>query len=82
MQLSLRGIGPWLVTLYLTELGGRDQGNGCVTGEGWRATIEKGEPVTVGSIHLGVTQVAIEGDPAIVDVIMAAFQKKAMRAGG
>lgn len=82
MKLELRGIGPLVVSLYLRELGGRDIKPGWLEGNGWQAHVHQGQPVYVGSIRLGVTEVEFSGDEEAVERVRAAFEKKVIRAGG
>jgi hypothetical protein len=82
MRLSLRGIGPSVATAYLVDLGGRVLDPGKIAGAGWDASVKAGEPVSVGSIRLGVTEVELSGEPAVLDCLREAFEKKVLRAGG
>lgn len=82
MQLTLRGIGVPIVTLYLTELGGAETAPGLIEGPGWRARVWAGEPIRLHALRLGVTEVAFSGEPAAVEQVIAQFQRKAIRAGG
>gem|GEM_PF-1223262 len=82
VHLSLRGIGAWLVTEYLKELGGQEMEPGLIAGAGWQASVTVGQPVYVGSIRLGVTEVAFSGEKAAVEAVRVGFEKKALRAGG
>ena len=82
VRLSLRGIGAWLVTAYLTELGGQEMEPGLVVGDGWQVRVAAGEPVNIGAIRLGVTGVEFSGPAAAIAAARAAFEKKALRAGG
>jgi hypothetical protein len=82
MRLSLRGIGPGVISAYLVDLGGRKQEAGKIVGDGWEARVTAGEPVSVGALRLGVTEVELNGDPATLTDLHEAFQKKVLRAGG
>jgi hypothetical protein len=82
MRLTLRGIGVPIVILYLTELGGAETAPGLIAGPGWQARVWAGEPVRLHALRLGVTEVAFSGEPAAVEQVIAALQKKAIRAGG
>jgi hypothetical protein len=82
MRLSLRGIGPRVVTVYLMDLGGREQETGKLVGDGWEASVTAGEPVSLGVLRLGVTEVELSGDPAALAGLREAFEKKVLRAGG
>ncbi|MEJ5198809.1 MAG: hypothetical protein WHX53_07785 [Anaerolineae bacterium] len=82
MRLSLHGIGIPIVTLYLTELGGRETEPGLIVGPSWQARVWAGEPVQLSALRLGVTEIEFSGEPAAVEQIVMGFQKKAIRAGG
>lgn len=82
MLLSMRGVGPGVLTAYLLEMGGREAGPGQIVGNGWEAHLAAGEPVCVGAIRLGVTDVQFVGDEATLEVLRREFEKKTMRAGG
>jgi len=81
-RLSLRGMGVWLVIHYLVELGGREVEPGLVTGAGWQAQVWEGEPFRLRAIRLGVSEVEFSGEVEAVQQVQAAFEKKALRAGG
>jgi hypothetical protein len=82
MRLALRGVGPGVISTYLVDLGGREQAPGEIAGDGWEARINVAEPVSVGSLRLGVTEVEFSGDPARLAGLREAFEKKVLRAGG
>jgi hypothetical protein len=82
MQLSLRGIGPGVVCAYLVDLGGRVVAPGKIAGAGWDASVTAGDSVGVGAIRLGVTEVQLAGEPAVLAGLQEAFEKKVLRAGG
>lgn len=82
MRLSLRGIGPAIVSLYLTELGGVEVEPGLVIGQGWQSQVWQGEPFQLGAVRVGVTELEFSGDPATVEQVVTDFKKKAIRAGG
>ncbi|MDQ1301312.1 MAG: hypothetical protein QG637_1233 [Chloroflexota bacterium] len=85
LRYSLNGIGPWLVIIYLTEIGGVAAEPGVIVGDGWRAHVWAGAPFRLGALTLGVTEVALSGTAAgrqAVSSAAAAFEKKVLRAGG
>lgn len=82
MKLSLRGIGPRVVTAYLLELGGNQLEGGEVAGPGWRARVSACQPFQIGALRVGVTEVHFSGDPEAVTRIMARLQEKTLRVGG
>jgi len=67
---------------YLIELGGKMIGEVCISGEGWSATFREGEPFTVGKLKLNTLHVFIEGDIAVLNRLLSAFDLKMLRAGG
>lgn len=85
LRYTLNGIGPWLVIIYLTEIGGVEEEPGVIVGDGWRAHVWAGAPFRLGALTLGVTEVALSGTDArrqAVSSAAAAFEKKVLRAGG
>jgi len=82
MGLSLRGIGPGIVSAYLVDLGGRELEPGKIAGDGWEANVTAGDPVSVGAIRLGVTEVEFSGESAALAHLREAFEMKVLRAGG
>lgn len=83
---TFRGISGRLARHYLENLGGDADGGdadgGDVTGEDWRASVSA-ETVGVGpTLELTEVTVTFEGDPDRLDDLIAAFSRKAMRAGG
>lgn len=82
MQLSLRGIGVPIIVAYLVDLGGVESEPGLIWGPGWCARVWAAEPVQIHALRLGVTEIVFSGEPAAVERVMAALQKKALRGGG
>jgi hypothetical protein len=82
MRLSLRGIGPAVISAYLVDLGGREKEPGTIAGDGWEASVTTGEPVAVGAIRLGVTDVEFSGEALALAQLRETFEKKVLRAGG
>jgi hypothetical protein len=82
MRVSLRGIGPGVVSGYLVDLGGRELEPGKIAGADWDARVAAGDPVSVGVIRLGVTEVELSGNPETLARLREAFEKKVLRAGG
>lgn len=81
-HLSLRGIGVHIVQMYLGDLGGREVAPDLVAGAGWEAQVQAGQPVQIGAVRLGVTEVKFSGEPASVEAVLAAFKLLVLRAGG
>jgi hypothetical protein len=82
MRLSLRGVGPAVISAYLVDLGGCEAGPGVIAGDGWEASVTTGRPVAVGAIRLGVTEVEFSGEPLALARLREALEKKVLRAGG
>lgn len=85
-ELTLRGIGPAVVGMYVEDLGGRPvaarPGTVAYEGPGWRVDVSAGEAVRVGSVQLGVTVVRIEGPEPVTAQVEALLSRKVLRAGG
>lgn len=79
---TYRSLPLWLAHAYLLELGGRASGASSIEGESWHAEICDAPDVAVGAIHIGQTEIVFEGDAESVSRLIAAFEKKALRAGG
>lgn len=80
-QKSFRGISERLAVNYLENLGG-ERADGRVEGDGWRASLDS-ETVSVGAtLELTEVTVSFEGEPDVLDELVEAFSRKAMRAGG
>ena len=69
----------WLLADYLSDLGGRRTGDALVAGEGWTATLVRGDKPP-GGLGIGRVTVTIEGPAA--SRIMLLLREKAMRGGG
>jgi hypothetical protein len=82
MEISLRGIGRGVVSIYLVDLGGRGVEPGKIAGDGWEASITASDPVNVGAIRLGVSEVVFGGEPALLARLREAFDRHMLRAGG
>ena len=84
VERSFRGISRRLAVRYLSNLGGdpADDDDARVTGDGWQATLTEDTANVGPSLTLTEVTVTFEGDPAVLDDLIPAFAKKAMRAGG
>lgn len=81
-QKSFRGISERLAVNYLENLGGERADDGRVEGDGWRASLDS-ETVSVGAtLELTEVTVSFAGEPDVLDELVEAFSRKAMRAGG
>jgi hypothetical protein len=78
-EITFGGIPAWLLTAYLVEMGGAEDGNETVRGERWTAKLAS-DKRRVGSIALGRVTVTIDGPAA--EETMAVLRKKAQRGGG
>jgi len=67
---------------YLIELGGKMIDEARISGEGWSAKFREGEPFNVGRLKLGTLHVNFEGDVAVLNRLLSAFDLKMLRAGG
>lgn len=76
-----RSLPLWLAREYLMELGGRAD-DASINGEGWRAEICDAPDVVFGAIRIGQIEIRVDGDAESVARLIAAFEKKALRAGG
>jgi hypothetical protein len=76
------GITIDVISDYLVELGGTRISEDCVSGEGWNATLRKGEPFMLGALQLVTVHVLFKGDATVLKRLLAAFDLKMIRAGG
>ena len=82
IERSFRGISMRLALKYLDSVGAETVGEDFATGSGWRADLES-ETVSIGpSLELTEVTVVFEGEEAVLDELVPAFAKKAIRAGG
>ncbi len=82
VERNYRSLPLWLAREYLNEIGGESQDREWVRDEDWRAWLREGEPFAVGALRVGQIQIVFEGEAAALDRVIAAFEKKALRAGG
>jgi len=78
---EIHSIPLWLLRDYLTEVGGKADGENRVVGDGWTAVLIKQEPHKVGSLRVGRVKIEFEGQPDALAHMQTEFQKKTMRAG-
>jgi len=76
------GIPLPVITGYLVELGGTKIGEDLVRGEGWSATLLRGEPFPLGALRLETVQLRFEGEAAALNRLLALFDLRMIRAGG
>ena len=79
---EIRSVPLWLVREYLEELDGRASDETHVTGDGWQATLEKMEPVPLGSLRIGRVSLVLEGEAQVIESLWAKLEMKLLRAGG
>ena len=77
-----RSLPLWLACEYLAELGGDPTPAQLLQGDGWTAQVLDEPPFEIGALHVGQTRVRFEGDAVAVNALLAAFERKALRAGG
>jgi hypothetical protein len=78
-QVTFSGIPAWLLVTYLVELGGAQDEEGTVRGDGWTARLVS-RTAQLGGLVIGRVTVTIEGRAA--EETMAGLRKKAQRGGG
>ncbi len=78
---EIHSIPLWLLRDYLTEVGGRANGDNRVVGDGWTAVLTKLEPRQIGSLRVGQVKIEFEGQPEALKQMQTQFYKKTLRAG-
>lgn len=79
VEVTFSGIPAWLLSIYLVELGGTQEGERTARGEGWTARLVP-QKTQVGGFRIGRVRVTITG-PAAQET-MEALRRKARRGGG
>jgi molybdopterin synthase sulfur carrier subunit len=79
---SYRGISRRLAVHYLVGLGGERVDEGRVEGDDWRVDLSESTVGVGPTLSLTQVDVRFEGDPVVLDDVLARFSRKAMRAGG
>lgn len=83
VHIEVRSMSPWQVQRYLIKLGGRVvEEDRYVVGDGWDACLERGEPVGLGSLRIGVVQLDLFGVEAELRRLMESLSLWLMRGGG
>ncbi len=79
-----RGISKRLAANYLENLGGEraDPDGDRIEADDWTADLSAETVAVAGSMELTEVTVAFEGDEAVLEDVIEAFGRKAMRAGG
>ena len=82
VERSFRGISLRLALKYMESIGGEVVGDREARGDGWQAELSA-ETVAIGpSLELTEVTVVFEGEEAVLDSVVPAFARKAIRAGG
>ena len=82
VERSYRGFSIDLALGYMESVGGEVTGERSAEGDGWSVELDD-ETVEIGpSIELTEVTVVFEGEEAVLDEIVPAFDQKAIRAGG
>ncbi len=82
VERSFRGISMRLALKYMESVGAETVGDTTASGPGWRAELSS-ETVAIGpSLELTEVTVVFEGEKDVLDEVIEAFGKKAIRAGG
>ena len=82
IERSFRGISIRLGLKYLNSVGAQTTGEDYAEGDGWRADLSA-EKISIGpSLELTEVTVVFEGEEAVLEELVPAFAKKAIRAGG
>jgi hypothetical protein len=76
-----RGIPLKIFQDYLIDLGGRPAEDGLMVGPGWQARLERVEDFQIGSLRVGQVKVEFEGQPEVLDSLLAQLERKLLRAG-
>ena len=76
------GIPLRVISDYLVELGGTRIREEFVGGEGWSATLHRGEPFRLGALRFDTILVHFEGDATVLNRLLALFDLKMIRTGG
>ncbi len=76
------GISLAIITGYLLELGGTRVGEDSLRGEGWSATLTRGEPFPLGALRLETVHAHFEGEESALNRLLASFDLRMIRAGG
>lgn len=82
IERDYRSLPLWLAREYLIELGGQPESDGNVRGNRWRVQLSEGDAIPIGALRIGQIRMTFEGEVAVLDQVIAAFERKALRAGG
>ncbi len=79
---ELRALPLWLMRDYLLELGGVEQPDGLLVGDGWQARLTQLENFTIGSLSVGQIRLEWQAGEAAHARLWPILEKKLLRAGG
>lgn len=77
-----RSLPLWLAREYLESIGGRVVCEDLVQGDAWSATLRHAPDFEIGALRVGQIRVVFHADAQTMPRVIAAFEKKALRAGG
>lgn len=80
-RLTMRGLSPWLLRLYLQELGAREEGDHFHGDGGWSAGVEE-TMVPIGALSMNEITVTLEGPEEVVGPVYERLRLKTLRGGG
>jgi hypothetical protein len=79
---TVTGIPLWLIQDYLEQLGARQDLDGWLQGEDWRARLTQVEDYEIGSVRVGQVHLEVHGEAHAVEALLPALRRKLLRAGG
>ncbi len=83
VHIEVRSMSPWQVERYLVKLGGEVKAkDSYIVGKGWEARLQRGEPVALGALRIGVVHMDLFGDEATLHALMDKLSLWLMRGGG
>ena len=82
VEREYHGISLQVISNYLVELGGTMISEDYVGGEGWSATLRKGEPFILGALRFATVHVHFKGDATVLKRLLATFDLRMIRPGG
>ncbi len=83
VPIELRSTPLWMAERYLVKLGGEVvEPERLVVGPEWEAWLEKGEPVKIGSLQIGVAYLNLYGAEETLEELMQTLGIWLMRGGG
>ncbi|MBI4674701.1 MAG: hypothetical protein HY741_23905 [Chloroflexi bacterium] len=77
-----RSLPLWLAREYLESIGGRVVREDLVQGDAWHVELHDAPDFEIGALRVGQIRVVFQADAESIHNVIAAFEKKALRAGG